>query len=220
MLRQSLTQFVHNAVQSRNRKVAAFAVGVLLAFGLALVVERVWQSDVQSVAGEQASSSASALVMPEANPLRLRIPEIAVDAPFEEPLGLKQNGEIGVPESYETVGYYKFGPTPGEIGPAVVLGHVDSYEGPAVLFRLGQLEVGDEIMIDREDGTTATFAVTALERHEQEGFPTVKVYSDLDYAGLRLITCTGVYDHGSLRYSHNLIVFAELVATSTTPVGE
>ncbi len=219
MLRQSLTQLVYNAAQSCNRKVAAFAVALLLIWLTIMVAWFVIDVPETALAPESPVATSTTLVLPEANPLRLRIPEIAVDAPFEAPLGLKQNGEIGVPESYETVGYYKFGPTPGEIGPAVVLGHVDSYEGPAVLFRLGQLEVGDEIMIDREDGTTATFAVTALERHEQEGFPTVKVYSDLDYAGLRLITCTGVYDHGSLRYSHNLIVFAELVATSTTAVG-
>jgi sortase (surface protein transpeptidase) len=220
MLRQSLTQFVYNAAQSRNRTVAAFAVAFLIIWMTLVVVWFVVDVPDAYAPVLEDTATTTALVLPEANPLRLRIPEIAVDAPFEEPLGLKANGEIGVPESYETVGYYKFGPTPGEIGPAVVLGHVDSYEGPAVLFRLGQLEVGDEIMIDREDGTTATFAVESLERHEQAGFPTVKVYSDLPYAGLRLITCTGVYDHGSLRYSHNLIVFAKLVATSSSAVGE
>ena len=93
----------------------------------------------------------------------------------------------------------------------MILGHVDSYEGPAVLFSLGQLKVGDEIYIDREDGTTVTFRVTDLERHLQSGFPTAQVYGDIDHSGLRIITCSGIYDRGSLRYSHNLIVFAEMV---------
>lgn len=152
-------------------------------------------------------------VLPESAPVRISISAINVEAEFESPLGLKSNGEIEVPETYDKVAYYGYGPTPGELGPAVILGHVDSYEGPAVFFSLGQLKEGDEIKVEREDGTTAVFAVTKLERHLQSGFPTREVYQDIDHAGLRLITCTGVYDHGSLRYSHNLIVFAKLART-------
>jgi sortase (surface protein transpeptidase) len=148
--------------------------------------------------------------MEESEPVKLTIPKIGVEANFESPLGLSPNSEIQVPVGYDTVGYYQFGPTPGELGPAVVLGHVDSLEGPAVFFSLGQLKVGDEIEIEREDGTVAVFTVTNLERHTQAGFPTEKVYSDINHAGLRLITCTGVYDRSNLRYTHNLIVFAEL----------
>lgn len=154
------------------------------------------------------------LVMEESEPVKLTIPKIGLVSNFESPLGLQDNGEIQVPVGYDTVGYYKFGPTPGELGPAVILGHVDSVEGPAVFFSLGQLAVGDEIEIEREDGSVAIFAVTALERHAQAGFPTKKVYSDINHAGLRLITCTGIYDRNSLRYTHNLIVFAKLIETA------
>lgn len=149
-------------------------------------------------------------LLTEAVPVQIRIPKINVAAPFEEPLGVTQTREIEVPEEYETVGYYKYGPTPGELGPAVVLGHVDSVDGPAVFFSLGQLEVGDEIEIDREDGSTAVFEVTKMERHLQSGFPTELVYGNIDHAGLRLITCSGSFDKGIQRYSHNLIVFAKL----------
>lgn len=159
---------------------------------------------------EEQVETVAAYTLTESNPTRLRIPKIEVDAAFESPLGVDENKEIQVPEGYETVGWYKYGPTPGELGPAVILGHVDSYKGPAVLYSLGKLEVGDEILIDREDGTTATFEVIEMERESQNDFPTRKVYGDLDYAGLRLITCTGVYNHGTLRYSHNLIVYAKL----------
>jgi len=146
----------------------------------------------------------------EAEPIQIRIPKINVKANFEESLGVTETREIEVPVGYETVGYYKYGPTPGELGPAVVLGHVDSVDGPAVFYSLGQLEVGDEIEIDREDGTTAVFEVTNLERHLQAGFPTEQVYGNIDHAGLRLITCSGTFDKGIQRYSHNLIVFAKL----------
>ncbi len=208
------------AVVSRNPWVAAFAVGgVVLLLSLYLLLR---PTPAVAPLPDTATTTASttALVLPEAQPVTLRIPAIEVNASFEAPLRRQENGEIEVPEAYDTVAYYEYGPTPGELGPAVVLGHVDSYEGPAVLFRLGQLEPGDEILIEREDGTVATFAVTKLERHDQAEFPTREVYGDIDHAGLRLITCTGVYDHGSLRYSHNLIVFAELMATSTSAAGE
>lgn len=197
------------AHQSRNRMVAALAVLVLVATAAALLLRPVAleaPAEPLPVVTETAAET-----LPEALPMRLRIPDIGVDAPFEAPLGVQENGEIEVPEAFDTVAYYQYGPTPGELGPSVVLGHVDSYQGPAVLYRLGQLEPGDQILVDREDGTVATFVVTKLERHAQSGFPTREVYGDIDHAGLRLITCSGTFDRGIQRYSHNLIVFAELV---------
>ncbi|MDD5710936.1 MAG: class F sortase, partial [Candidatus Colwellbacteria bacterium] len=147
--------------------------------------------------------------LPESAPIRLRIPAINVDAPFIG-LGLKSNGEIEIPAGYEEVGWYTKGPTPGEIGPAVVLGHVDSYQGPAVFFSLGQLKPGDSIEIERQDGKTAVFHVDYLERYPQSEFPTALVYGDLDYAGLRLITCSGIYDRETNEYNLNLVVYASL----------
>lgn len=150
-------------------------------------------------------------VLERSLPQRLRIPGIGIDTLFTEALGLTETNEIEVPVNYDTLGWYQFGPTPGEIGPAVVLGHVDSETGPAVFFNLGQLEVGDLLYIDRADGSTATFVVTELERPRQSGFPTARVYGDIDHAGLRLITCSGSFIRGQQRYTHNLIVYARLV---------
>lgn len=177
---------------------------------------RVAEAPVEPVA----TSTISGLIMQESEPVRLKIPSIQLDTAFSEPLGIeKDSGEIEVPDDYVSVGYYKLGPTPGEIGPAVVLGHVDSFEGPAVLFLLGKLEEGDEILIEREDGSTAVFEVTEMERNSQKAFPTSKVYGNLNFAGLRVITCSGVYDKEKLRYTHNLIVYAKLVASSTESGG-
>ena len=136
---------------------------------------------------------------------------MGINTSFEGALGLNSDQTIAVPDSYDEVGWYQYGPTPGEIGPSVVLGHLDSFAGPAVFFPLGQVVPGDKIYIDRADGTRVTFVVDRLERHEQSGFPTEKVYGDLDYAGLRLITCSGAFDRGQQVYSHNLIVFARLL---------
>lgn len=146
----------------------------------------------------------------ESEPVRLRVPDIFVDTNFV-PLGLQDNGEIETPEGYTEVGWYTKGPTPGEIGPSVVLGHVDSYEGPGVFIHLGQLEEGNLMYVDREDGTTAVFRVTALERYNRNAFPTEKVYGDLAYAGIRLITCSGTYNHETLEYDRVLVVYGELV---------
>lgn len=157
-----------------------------------------------------------------AEPVQLRIPRLGIKADFSQPLGLTDTNQSEVPNDYDSVGWYKFGPTPGELGPAVVLGHVDSYTGPAVFFSLGQLQAGDEIFIDRTDGSTATFIVTELERPEQNEFPTKKVYGDIDHAGLRLVTCSGTFVRGKQRYTHNLIVYAKLVGESSalTSTGE
>jgi len=186
----------------RNRQVLVFGLlGVVIGAGLVHGM-RVWI--VPSVAPEAITAHEEAATQP----VRLRIPAVNIDTTFESPIGLNADRSIEVPDSYEQVAYYKHGPVPGEQGPAVILGHVDSYEGNAVFWSLRWLTAGDMIYVDRADGTTVTFEVTALEDHAQQGFPTEKVYGDLDHAGLRLVTCSGNYDHTALRYSHNLIVFA------------
>lgn len=149
----------------------------------------------------------------ESAPIRLRVPAAHIDADFSAPLGLTPEQEVEVPKEYDRVGWYQYGPTPGELGPAAVFGHVDSHQGPAVFYSLGQVKTGDSVFIDREDGSVAEFEVTALQRVPQDDFPTERVYGNIDHAGLRLITCTGTYDRGELRYTHNLIVYAQLKST-------
>jgi len=151
-----------------------------------------------------------AYTISESKPMMLKIPSIGLQTTFEAPLGLNADRSVQVPKSFEKVGWYKYSPTPGELGPAVILGHVDSYQGPAVFFSIGQLKQGDPIEITREDGSVATFLVTGIGRYEQEGFPTELVYGNIDHAGLRLVTCSGTFDHGTQRYSHNTVVYAEL----------
>jgi len=162
--------------------------------------------------GNQIEPAVIGETLNESDPVRLRIPALNIDTSFVE-LGLQNNNEIEIPSGFEEVGWYKYGPTPGELGPAVVLGHVDSYSGPAVFFYLGQLNPGDRVEIDRADGTTAIFRIDKLERYLQSEFPTSLVYGDLNHAGLRLITCSGSYDREQRRYESNLIVFASLVET-------
>jgi len=151
-------------------------------------------------------------ILAESKPVQLRIPNLQLDAPVIE-LGLKENNEIEVPKKYDVVGWYKYGPTPGELGPAVILGHVAAEVGPGVFGYLRLLEPGDLVEVDREDGSTAIFRVDKLESYPQNTFPTSLVYGDLDYSGLRLITCTGKFNEEDKTFDMNLIVFASLIGT-------
>jgi sortase (surface protein transpeptidase) len=149
--------------------------------------------------------------LPRAFPTRLSIPSLNIDTTFEDPLALNKDGTIMVPNSFDQVGWYKFGASPGEVGTAAILGHVDSYQGAAVFYSLGQLKPGDRIYVTRDDGTEALFVVEYLERYKQSEFPTEKVYSKTEYPSLRLITCSGIYEKGIARYTHNLVVYARFV---------
>ena len=145
-------------------------------------------------------------------PVRLQIPSIAVDSGLE-PLGLQADGTMQVPTSGFPAGWYTGAPTPGELGPAIIAGHID-WNGPGVFFLLHTIAVGAEIDVTREDGSVAVFAVSEVGEYSKDAFPTSLVYGDLDFAGLRLITCGGAFDKATGHYEVNLVVFAKLVRSS------
>jgi sortase (surface protein transpeptidase) len=119
-----------------------------------------------------------------------------------------------VPPGAYPVGWYDRGPTPGQLGPAVLAGHVDWEGEPGAFAGIRALLPGDQVIVDRADGTVATFAVDRVEEVAKDAFPTTEVYGDLDHAGLRLITCGGSFDEDTGDYAGNVIVFARLVATA------
>lgn len=124
------------------------------------------------------------------------------------------DGGIEVPplEDTRSSGWYTESPTPGEVGPSVVLGHVDSAKnGPSVFYRLGELKPGDTVEINRADGSVASFRIDAVREYAKNQFPTEVVYGNLDRAGLRLITCGGTFNPKSGHYESNIIAFASLV---------
>ena len=143
-----------------------------------------------------------------ATPLRVRVPAIGVDSTLVD-LGLDAAGALAAPADPAAAGWYAGGPVPGDVGPAVVAGHVDSAEGPAVFARLRELAPGDEVLVDRSDGTTARFTVTRVERHPKDAFPTAAVYGPTADAQLRLVTCGGAFDRAARSYEDNVVVFAE-----------
>jgi len=142
-------------------------------------------------------------------PSRLRIPTLGVDTGLI-PLGLQPDGALEVPPAGVPAGWFTGAPTPGELGPAVLAGHVDWKGAPGVFYDLRRLQAGDEVSVVREDGRTLAFRVTRVEQFAKDRFPTELVYGDLDHAGLRLITCGGSFDRRARSYVDNLVVFAEL----------
>ncbi len=140
-------------------------------------------------------------------PLRVRVPAIGVDSALIG-LGLDAGGALETPGDPDLAGWYGQGPVPGDVGPAVLAGHVDSRVGPAVFARLRELSPGDEVLVDRSDGTTARFAVDRVERYPKDAFPTAAVYGPTADAQLRLVTCGGAFDRSAGSYEDNVVVFA------------
>jgi hypothetical protein len=157
----------------------------------------------------RAPAPSPALGLARSTPVRLRIDAIGVDTDLVG-LGLETDGTMEVPDGAFPAGWYRGAPSPGELGPAVIVGHVDWAGEPGVFADLGGLAAGDEVTVAREDGTTAVFVITAIQRVSKRDFPTAAVYGDLDHPGLRLITCGGVFDRDAASYEDNVIAFAEL----------
>ncbi|RCG30989.1 class F sortase [Sphaerisporangium album] len=147
----------------------------------------------------------------EVRPVRILIPRIGVDAPVR-PVGLMPSGEIEVPPlaPRNLTGWYKYGPVPGSLGPAVIVGHRSTRSGPSVFARAARLRRGDAIRIVRSDGVVAVFTVDRLEQVRKTEFPTERVYGNLDRPGLRLITCAGDFDRRTGAHTDNLIVYASM----------
>jgi len=165
---------------------------------------------VASPSATSVAPAASSPVLPASAPVRVQVPAIGVDSELMD-LGLQADGSLEVPPDGFPAGWFTGAPTPGELGPAVLAGHVDWAGEPGVFADLAQLVAGDEVVVDRADGSTARFVVVEVDQMAKEDFPTAEVYGDLDHAGLRLITCGGDFDAATGDYLDDVVVYAELV---------
>lgn len=154
-----------------------------------------------------APAGTAAVVADGLRPTRVALPSIEVDAPVVD-LGISGDGHVQVPTAPQDTGWLTTSPAPGQQGPAVILGHVDSTNGPAVFYRLRQLAVGDPVVVTRKDGTQVRFTVDGLRRFAKSDFPTQATYGPVPGPALRLITCDGPYDRSAGGYQDNLVVFA------------
>jgi hypothetical protein len=171
----------------------------------------------------QPSLAAAGVIDPSAHgpslqrsaPVSVDIPAIGVHSNLLH-LGVNSDGTIQVPSLSTHAGeaaWYKYSATPGQIGASVIEGHVDSYRGPAVFFRLGALRPGDTVNVQLADGTTAIFRVTGVRQYSKSGFPAKAIYGATDYAALRLITCGGTFDYATGHYLSSTVVFTSLISS-------
>ncbi len=172
-------------------------------------------ADATASSGERSSAISAAVVPAPAAvalasapaPLTLRVPSLDVSSSLVR-LGVTAEGTLEVPTDAAVAGWFDEGPAPGAVGPAVIAGHVDSRRGPGVFARLRSVAVGAEVDVDREDGSTARFVVTAVRQVAKDAFPTEEVYGPVTGPELRLITCGGVFDESTGHYVDNVVVFA------------
>jgi sortase (surface protein transpeptidase) len=148
---------------------------------------------------------------PRGAPARVAIPAIGVDAAIVR-LGVNPDGTLEVPASFGVAGWYKLGVRPGEPGPAVIVGHVDSTSGPAVFYRLGRLAPGVHVRVSWRRGSSVRFSVYAVREYAKSVFPTALVYGPTQRPELRLVTCGGPFDEQTGHYLDNVVVFARMVS--------
>lgn len=164
------------------------------------------------------ATTVEGLILPRSLPVSIDIPAIEVHSVVQQ-VGLNPDGTIQVPPLNDgavtnEAAWYKYSPTPGEIGPSIIEGHIDSAtEGPSVFFHLGALTPGDQVDITLQDGTVAVFQVDGVREYPKTDFPTQTVYGNIPYAGLRLLTCGGNFDPSTGHYLSNIVVFASLMSS-------
>lgn len=221
----------------RRRSIIAVAVSVVLALvGAVVLFLAVRAPDgppqplaAQSRSGQGATPPADSLPAPSPSatntakgadlgpilrasaPVAIDIPSIAVRTGNFVDLDLARDGSLEVPKDFSSVGWYTQGPSPGQLGPAILAGHVDGHNGPAIFYRLGSLKPGAVVNVAREDGSKARFRVDRIQRFRKDQFPTAQVYGSTNRAELRLITCGGSFDPKTGHYVDNIVAFAHLV---------
>jgi len=146
-------------------------------------------------------------------PSTVDIPSIGAHSTLV-PLGLNPDQTVQAPPVATPMqaGWYQYSPAPGEIGPAVLLGHVDGNKKPGIFYRLHELGIGDQIRIVRQDGIAINFRVWRKDQASKDSFPTEAVYGDTTEPELRLITCGGSFDRSTRNYRDNVIVFATMIS--------
>ena len=168
-------------------------------------------ADKSSTGKKKASKPRIGKLLPASNPVALEIPSIGLRSVNFVDLEVAEDGTLKVPGSADEVGFYTGGPTPGQLGSAVLGAHVDSKEGPGIFYNLGAVKPGDEVYVSRQDRSRLTFVVDKVEVYPKDDFPTEAVYyGDFDQAEIRLVTCGGPFDRVK-HYLNNVVVFGHLL---------
>lgn len=199
----------------------ALLLGGAAAIGVAVLAQQRAPSPAAAAAGTVGPAAPKEPSLRRSAPVSVAIPAIGVRSPLLR-LGLNPDGTMQVPDlatSADEAAWYKYSVTPGQIGAAVIEGHVDSQVGPAVFFRLGALHPGDRIDVTLADAMTAVFRVTGVREYSKDNFPTKMIYGTTNYASLRVVTCGGTFDYATGHYLSSVVVFASLVSSGGSVIS-
>jgi Sortase domain len=163
-------------------------------------------------------TKAGPLLAARSVPVTLSVPAISLNVSLSS-LGLNSDGTVQVPTDIQQPGWFRLGPTPGQAGSAVILGHVDSYQGPAVFFNLRTLVAGDQVNVTLADGAITHFDVTSVAMFTKTQFPDQQVYAPHSYSALQLVTCGGAFDSATGHYLSNIVVFTTLTSVTPAPTS-
>ena len=159
------------------------------------------------------AAASGGVTSPTAPPIRLQIPAIGVSAKIVD-LGLDAGGALQVPPLTDAgvreAGWYDLGPAPGQVGSAIIVGHVDSRQAAGVFYDLGRLAPGNLVEVTLANGRTVHFTVTSVHEYAKAHFPAWEVYGPEPYQSLRLITCGGAFDESTGHYLSNIVAYARM----------
>ncbi len=200
------------ARQARLHKSAALiAIGVIgvLFFGSQVASSLRSAPIVKPAIIQPIKTAPTSSSLPASQPTELQIDAIGIRASVQS-VGLDTTGAIEVPSQPNTAGWYAASRTPGEIGPSVIVGHLNNANGPALFWRLHELQPGAKIAVARQDGRTAFFTVTKIGQYTDKDYPVDKIYGATKNSELRLITCGGNLNLFTGHYEANTVVYATL----------
>ena len=185
------------------------ALVALSIFG-ATLVRALWYAPELEVA-VPATSAVVRSVPPEEQPARLSIPSLDIDADIQY-VGVNAKGNMGVPSNFKDVAWYKYGTVPGQLGSAVIAGHVDNGLGLAGVFKhLGDIKVGDDVYIETKNGSTLHFKVVEKASYQYQSAPLERIFNRKDDAYLNLIACEGNWVKNEKTYDQRLVIYTKLV---------
>ena len=190
--------------------VAALVAAAALLLVLNSVQRSARSADLPADLGAGPVVAVPAVARTSSPPVALEVPDLGLDTRLA---GTRtgRDGTLQVPADASRAAWYVDGPAPGDLGPAVIVGHLDSREGPGVFQGLTGLDPGDRLTVRRADGTEVEFAVAEVRTYAKRDFPTARIYAGDGRASLRIITCGGAFDTETGRYRSNTVVFADLV---------
>jgi hypothetical protein len=209
----------------RDRRLALGAASVAILLVAVWGGWQVWRAEADPPARPPALPAAAlgstsvpppattAIGLDRSPPLKISITSIKLRASVDQ-VGLASDGTMEEPSfsRAKDAAWYRLGPAPGQVGPAVIVGHVDTKTSLAVFFYLSRLRPGDQVVVTRADGRTVTFTVDRMGSFPKSEFPTQLVYGPTNYPALRLITCGGPFDSRAGSYRDNVVVFAHMTA--------